>query len=161
VTHSLQNIFVRRLAGLTLRKVDQKYLERFEMWCWIRMEISWVDRVRNEVLHRVKEERNILHTIKRRKANWIYQALELLYKSCYCEMIEGIGRRGRGRKQLLDDLKETRRYWNLKEEAVDRTLWRTRFERGYGPDIKTDYEMIIMTREVCITMQGIHGWKNA
>jgi hypothetical protein len=28
--------------------------------------------VRNEeVLHRVKEERNVLHTIKRRKANWI------------------------------------------------------------------------------------------
>jgi hypothetical protein len=36
------------------------------------MEISSTNRVRNEeVLHRVKEERNILHTIKRRKANWI------------------------------------------------------------------------------------------
>jgi hypothetical protein len=34
--------------------------------------ISWTDRVRNEeVLYRVKEERNIVHTIKRRKANWI------------------------------------------------------------------------------------------
>jgi hypothetical protein len=46
---------------------------KFEMWCWRRMEkISWTDRVRNEdVLHRVKEERNIVHTIKRRKANWI------------------------------------------------------------------------------------------
>jgi hypothetical protein len=40
------------------------------------MEISWTDRVRNEkVLHRVKEERNILHTIKRRKANWICHIL--------------------------------------------------------------------------------------
>jgi hypothetical protein len=40
---------------LTLRKVDQKYLESFEIWCWRRMEkISWTDRVRNEeVLHRV------------------------------------------------------------------------------------------------------------
>jgi hypothetical protein len=56
----------------TLRKVDQKYLESFEMWCWRRMEISWTDRVRNkEVLHRVKDERNIVHTIKRRNANWI------------------------------------------------------------------------------------------
>jgi hypothetical protein len=57
----------------TLRKIDQKYLESFEMWCWRRMEkISWTDRVRNaEILHRVKEKRNILHTIKRRKANWI------------------------------------------------------------------------------------------
>jgi hypothetical protein len=51
----------------TLRKVDQKYLESFEMWCWrSREKISWTDRVRNEeVLHRMKEERNIVHTIKR------------------------------------------------------------------------------------------------
>jgi hypothetical protein len=50
----------------TLWKVDQKCMESFEIWCWRRMEkISWTDRVRNEeVLHRVNEERNILHTIK-------------------------------------------------------------------------------------------------
>jgi hypothetical protein len=43
------------------------------MWCWRRMEkISWTDQVRNEeVLHRVSEQRNILDTIKRRKADWI------------------------------------------------------------------------------------------
>ena len=47
----------------TLRAVDQKYLENFEMWCWRRMEkISWTDHVRNEeVLLRVNEQRNILH----------------------------------------------------------------------------------------------------
>jgi hypothetical protein len=29
----------------TLQKVDRKYLESFEMWCWRRMEkISWTDR---------------------------------------------------------------------------------------------------------------------
>jgi hypothetical protein len=57
----------------TLRAVDQKYLESFEMWWWRRMEkITWTDSVRNEaVLHTVKEERNIIHTVKRRKANWI------------------------------------------------------------------------------------------
>ena len=38
-------------------------------------------------------------------------------------------------KQLLDDVKETRGYWKLKEEALDRTLCRTPFERGYGPVI--------------------------
>jgi hypothetical protein len=43
------------------------------------------------------------------------------------------GRRGRRRKQLLDDLKEKRRYWKLKGEALDRTLWRTLYGRGYGP----------------------------
>jgi hypothetical protein len=43
------------------------------MWCWRRMEkISWTDHVRNEkVLLRVKEQRNILHEIPKRKANWI------------------------------------------------------------------------------------------
>jgi hypothetical protein len=43
------------------------------MWCRSRKEkITWIDRVINvEVLHRVKEERNILQTVNRRKANWI------------------------------------------------------------------------------------------
>jgi hypothetical protein len=50
--------------------------------------------------------------------------------------IEMTGRRGRRRKQLLDDLKEKIRYWNLKEEALDRTLWRSRFGRGYGPVVR-------------------------
>lgn len=49
---------------------DQKCLENYEMF-WRRMEkISWSDRVKNEILHRVKEDRNILHK-KRRKGNWI------------------------------------------------------------------------------------------
>jgi hypothetical protein len=52
----------------TLRELDQKHLENFKMWCWRRLEkISWTDHVRNEeVLQRVKEKRNIVHTIKRR-----------------------------------------------------------------------------------------------
>jgi hypothetical protein len=33
-----------------LRKLDHKYVESFEIWCWRRLEkISWTDRVRNEV----------------------------------------------------------------------------------------------------------------
>jgi len=44
---------------------------------------------------------------------------------------EVTGRRGRRCKLLLYDNK-TRGYWSLKEEAVDRTLWRTDFGRGYG-----------------------------
>jgi hypothetical protein len=47
--------------------------------------------------------------------------------------LEITGRRGRKRKQLLNDLKEKRSYWKLKEAALYRTLWRTRFGRGYGP----------------------------
>jgi len=50
-----------------LQAVDQKHLESFEMWCWRRMEkISWTNHVRNEeVLLRVKEQRNILHEISK------------------------------------------------------------------------------------------------
>jgi len=43
-----------------------------------------------------------------------------------------MGRLGRRRKQLLDDLKETRGYWKLKEEALACTLWRILLGRGYG-----------------------------
>jgi hypothetical protein len=50
------------------------------------------------------------------------------------------GRRGKRRKQLLDDLKEKKRYWKLKEEAQDRTLWRTRLGRGYGPVVRQTTE---------------------
>jgi hypothetical protein len=109
--------------------------------------ISWTDRVINEeVLHRVKEGRNIVHTIKRRKANWIGHSLR---RNCLLKhVIEGklvgriemTGRRGRRRKQLLDDLKEKTGYWKLKEEALDRTLWRTRFGGGYGPVVRQTTE---------------------
>jgi hypothetical protein len=54
--------------------------------------------------------------------------------------IDKTGRRGRIRKQLLDDFKEMRRYWKLKEEALDRILWRTGFGRGYGPIVRQTIE---------------------
>jgi len=73
----------------TLRATHQKYLESFEMWCWRRMEkISWTDHVRNEeVLLRLKEQRNILHEIRKRKANWIGH---ILRRNCLLkQVIEG------------------------------------------------------------------------
>jgi hypothetical protein len=85
--------------------------------------------------YKVNEERNILHTTIRRKAKWIWHILRrnCLLKHIIKGKIRGTRMRGRRRKQLLDDLKEARRYWKLKEEAEDRTLWRTQFGRGYGP----------------------------
>jgi hypothetical protein len=111
------------------------------MWYWRRMEkISWTDRVRNEeVLLRVKDHRNILHEISKRKANWIGHSLR---RNCLLQQvvegkikgrIEVTGRRGRRRRKLLDDLKERRGYCHLKEEALDRTMWKARFEGGFGP----------------------------
>jgi hypothetical protein len=49
--------------------IEQKFLESSGVWCgsWTQM-IRWTDHIRNEVLHRVQEKRNILHTIKLKKA---------------------------------------------------------------------------------------------
>ena len=96
--------------------------------------------MRNEgVLLRVNEQRNILHEIRKRKANWIGH---ILRRNCLLQQviegringrIEVTRRRGRRRKKLLDDLKDRRGYCQLKEEALDRTVWRNRFGRGCGP----------------------------
>jgi len=77
--------------------------------------ISWTDHVRYEgVLLRVKEQRNILHEISKRKANWIGH---ILRRNCLLkQVIEGkingdmeVARiRGRRRKKLLDELKDRR-----------------------------------------------------
>jgi hypothetical protein len=88
----------------------------------------------------------ILHTIIRRKANC---SGHILRRNCLLKhVIEGkmegrrevMGRRGRRHKQILDDLKETRGYWKLNEEALDRTLWRTLYESGYGPVVRQTTE---------------------
>jgi hypothetical protein len=48
--------------------------------------------------------------------------------------VKGIG--GGRRRKLLDDLKEGRGYSHLKEEALDRTVWRAGFGRGFGPVVR-------------------------
>jgi hypothetical protein len=114
------------------------------MWCWRRMEkISWTDHVRNEeVLIRVKEQRNIFHEIRKRKAKWIGHILRrncLLHRAIEEKIQEGIevtGRQGRRRRKILVGLKERRGYSQLKEEALDRNIWRARFGRGFGPVVR-------------------------
>jgi len=54
--------------------------------------------------------------------------------------VDVTGRRGRIRKRIPDDLKETKRYCRLKEEALDRSLWRTGFGRGCGPVVRQTVE---------------------
>ena len=82
--------------------------------------------------------RSFLHEIRKRKAKWIGHILE---RNCLLkQVIEGkikgeikvTRRRRRRRKKLLDDLKDRRGYCHLKEEALDRTMWRNRFGRGVG-----------------------------
>ena len=54
--------------------------------------------------------------------------------------MERPGRRGKRLKQLLDYLRETRGYWNLKKEGLGRTVWRTGFGRGYDPVVRQTME---------------------
>ena len=95
-----------------------------------------------EVLLRVKEHRIILHEINKRKSNWICHILRRNYllqrviEGKIKGRIEGTGRRGRRRRKLLDDFKERRGYSYLKEETLDRTMWRAGFERGFGPVVR-------------------------
>jgi AAA+ ATPase superfamily predicted ATPase len=106
--------------------------------------ISWTDSVKNETVRTVKEYRNIVHNNKK-KANWIGY---ILCRNCLLiDVIEGkveertelMERPEIRRKQLLDDSKESTRYWKLKQEALDRTvlgtMWKrlqTCFKRDYG-----------------------------
>ena len=109
--------------------------------------ISWIDHVRNEeVLLQVNEQRNILREIRKRKANWIGHFLR---RNCLLkQVIEGkikgemdvTRRQGRRRKKLLDDLEDRRGDCHLKEEAVDRNMWRNRFGRDFGPVVRQTAE---------------------
>jgi hypothetical protein len=81
-------------------------------------------------------------TLENGNANWIGH---ILRRNCLLQrLIEGkikgemevTRRRGRRRKQLLDDLKDRRGYSHLKEEAPNRTVWSNCFWRGIGPVIR-------------------------
>jgi hypothetical protein len=85
----------------------------------------------------------VLHEIQKWKTNWIGH---ILHRNCLLkQVIEGkinremvvTRRRGRIRK-LLDDLKDRRGYSHLKAEALDSTMWRNHFGRGFGPVVKTE-----------------------
>ena len=98
------------------------------------------------MLLRVNEQRNILHEIRKRKANWIGH---ILHRNCFLkQVIEGkikgemevTRRRRRRRKKLLDDLKDRRGYSHLKEEALDRTMWRNPFRGDFGPVVRQNNE---------------------
>jgi hypothetical protein len=131
-----------RIKNFSLNKLKEE--DNIENLNQNRMQkISWTDYLRNEeVLLRIKEQRNILHGINKRKANLIFShfALKLLYTRSYWRKdkggIEVTGRQGRRRRKVLDELKERRGYYHLKEEALDRTMWRAGFGRGFGPVVR-------------------------
>ena len=99
-----------------------------------------------EVLLRVNEQKNILHEISKRKANWIGH---ILCRNCLLKQVikgkikgevEVTRRQGRRSRKLLDELKKRRGYSHLKEEALDRTMWRYRFGGVFEPVVRQNTE---------------------
>ena len=103
--------------------------------------ISWTDHVKNEeVLLRVNEQRNILHEIIKRKANWIGHIsrrnclLKQVIEGKIKGQIEVTRRQGRRRNKLLDDFKDRRGHWieggssrsHYVEEPFCKRLWTCR-----------------------------------
>jgi hypothetical protein len=108
----IRNIVLYGAKTRILRKVDHKYRNSFKRLCWRGMKkISWNDRVKTEqVLYRVKVERNIVRTIQRKKVSWV---CHILCRICLIKhIIEGkierglevTERQGKIRKQLLEVL---------------------------------------------------------
>ena len=107
----------------------RNYLQAFKMRSWSRMPKIWIT---NEVvLRRLQENRSLISNALKRKANWIGHILRrngLLHDILEGKMEGGnASRLGRRRIQILDDLKNGKRYWELKEEVENREGWRTRF----------------------------------
>ena len=121
---------------------------------------SWTDGVRNvEVLQRAKEERNVLHTVKRREVNWTGHVLSRNCRLKYVSdgkmegSIEVTGRWERRRKQLFEDLEKKRGCSKLKEEnqlsfsgefALEE-VWVCR-KRDYGINAILLRESVLCTR---------------
>ena len=49
-------------------------------------------------------------------------------------------RRGRTRRKLMDNLKDRKGYFRLKEEALDHSMWRNRFGGGFEPVVRQNTE---------------------
>jgi hypothetical protein len=64
----------------------------------------------------------------------------MLFEGWVNGRIEMTGRRGKRRKQLLDDLEKPRGHWILKQETSDRARWETCLGRGYGPVVRQSTE---------------------
>jgi len=106
---------------------------------WRRSVVPIVWKMKKYYIESMREEYS---TCNKKKANWIGHILgrNCLLKHVIEGKLEGdivvMGRLGRRYNRVLDDFKEVRRYWKLKEEALDRTPWRTCFGRDYGHFVK-------------------------
>jgi len=105
-----------------------------------------------EVLYRVKDERNIVQIIKTGKSNWIghIKIRNCRPKYVIGEKVDGridvMIKRGIRRKQILGYFRVIRGCCKLKQEALDHTVWRTRLGRSC--------ETVVRQKKIGITFRG-------
>ena len=126
----------------------------------------WID-MTITIFLRVNEQRNILHEIRKQKANWIGH---ILCRNCLLnQVIEGkikgqmeVTRRwGRRRRKPLDDLKDRRGYSYLKEEALDHTMWMNCFGGGFGPVVRQNTQWMKMYQKNFPYRGTVWGWNSS
>ena len=87
-------------------------------------------------MHRLVNKYNFDNSVKLIVISWHVCGTQRVIEGKIKGGIEVTGRRGGRRRKLLSDLKERRGYSHLKEEALDRTMWRGRFGRGFGTVVR-------------------------
>ena len=153
-----------------------KRLKHSFLWCWNlntsdgnqKYLASWISSVgpilwKMKYCIRTKEKRNILDKMKRKKkAKWIDHIFHLscFLKHCIPEKREGrtevTGGQGRKLMQLLDDLTEKRRYWDLNEEAFYHILYRKCFGRGYRSVVRErEIEEFVINQIYCTSFKNV------
>jgi hypothetical protein len=84
-------------------------------WCFQDIIIIIIYHISEKVLHRVKKARNILHTIERRKADWIGH---IHGRNClYNTILKERQREGTGRRE--DEEEDVSNYWMILRERED------------------------------------------
>ena len=115
----------------TVRKVERKKIDAFELWCWRRMlRIPWTDKITNkDVLQRVGPVMSLEAMFLQQKLRYFGHVMrhEGMEKTIMLGMVEGVRKRGRQRMRFLDGIKEVTgmNLEKLKEKTQDRIGWRT------------------------------------
>ena len=117
-----------------------RFISTYKRRCTVKTTLN------EEILLRANEQSNVLHEISKRKA---YLLGHILRGNCLLQRvierkikggIEVTEIRGRRRRKLLDNLTERRGNSHLKDETLDRTMWRADFGRGFGPVVRQNTE---------------------
>lgn len=142
------------LQGLCSINLFDPHLYPLIFGVWFRRKLAYF-------IHRVKREKFIIlrcefHT------EYSYGRLygltklisRILHRNCLLKhfiewRLDGKGRRTRRRKELLNDLEATRRYCKVKEDALDRIMWRNHFGYGFGPVVRQTTFLWLWWRWIC------------